>query len=346
MTVVAPVRVLVVDDSAYIRKVVREMLSRSPALEVVGTARDSEEALELVERLRPDVVTCDLIMPGADGVDFIQRQMSKRRLPIVIVSMAGESSERVLSGLDAGAIDFVQKPTALATDKVFDVADELIAKVMAAAGASMQPLPQAQPQQQSIRTSTFHNSYSVLVVGVSTGGPQGLKSVIARLPADFPIPVAVVLHMPIGYTEAYAKRLDELSALTVIEARDGEEFRPGVVLIAPAGRHLKLHREADGRVISRLDVRPLDTPHRPSVDVLFESAAEVYGSRVIGVVMTGMGSDGRDGAAWIKARGGAMLTEAEETCVVYGMPRAIVEAGLSDAEVPLDLMTAAILERV
>jgi two-component system, chemotaxis family, protein-glutamate methylesterase/glutaminase len=341
-----PVRVLVVDDSAYIRKVVKEMLSRSPALEVVGTARDSEEALELVERLKPDVVTCDLIMPGTDGVDFIQRQMSRRRLPIVIVSMAGESSERVLSGLDAGAIDFVQKPTALATEKVFDVADELIAKVTAAAGASMRERPQAQPTREALAPTAFQNRYSVLVVGVSTGGPQGLKSVIARLPADFPIPVAVVLHMPIGYTEAYAKRLDELSALTVVEAHDGDEFRAGVVLLAPAGRHLKLHRDADGRVIARLDVRPLDTPHRPSVDVLFQSAAEVYGDRVLAVVMSGMGADGRDGAAWIKARGGAVLTEAEETCVVYGMPRAIVEAGLSDQEVPLDGLTSAIIGRV
>jgi two-component system chemotaxis response regulator CheB len=342
----APVRVLVVDDSAYIRKVVREMLSRSPALEVVGAARDSEEALELVEQLHPDVVTCDLIMPGADGVDFIQRQMSKRRLPIVIVSMAGESSERVLSGLDAGAIDFVQKPTALATEKIFEVADELIAKVTAAAGASMRQPAQAQARREAIAATTFRNRYSVLAVGVSTGGPQGLKSVIARLPADFPIPVAVVLHMPIGYTEAYARRLDELSALTVVEARDGEEFRPGVVLVAPAGRHLKLQRESDGRVVARLDVRPLDTPHRPSVDVLFQSAAEVYGERVMGVVMSGMGADGRDGAAWIKARGGTVLTEAEATCVVYGMPRAVVEAGLSDEEVPLDRLTAAIIERV
>jgi two-component system chemotaxis response regulator CheB len=222
----------------------------------------------------------------------------------------------------------------------------LVAKVIAASGASMRELSQAQPAREAISSAAFRNRYSVLVVGVSTGGPQGLKSVIAPLPADFPIPVAVVLHMPIGYTEAYAKRLDELSALTVVEARDGDEFRPGVVLVAPAGRHLKLQREADGRVISRLDVRPLDTPHRPSVDVLFQSAAEVYGDRVLGVVMSGMGSDGRDGAAWIKARGGAVLTEAEETCIVYGMPRAIVEAGLSDEEVPLFRLTSAIIDRV
>ncbi len=341
-----PLKVLVVDDSAYIRKVVKEMLSRSPALEVVGTARDSEEALELVERLQPDVVTCDLIMPGTDGVGFIQRQMSRRRVPIVIVSMAGESSERVLSGLDAGAIDFVQKPTALATEKMFDIADELIAKVVAAAGAPMRHAPQARAERSTFAAAGFQNRYSVLVIGVSTGGPQGLKSVIARLPADFPIPVAIVLHMPIGYTEAYAKRLDELSALTVTEAREGEELRPGQVVVAPAGRHLTFHRDGDGRVVTRLDVRPLDMAHRPSVDVLFQSAAEVYGDRVLSVVMTGMGADGRDGAAWIKARGGAVLTEAEETCVVYGMPRAIVEAGLSDEAVPLDRLSAAILERV
>jgi len=340
------VRVLVVDDSAYIRKVVKEMLSRSPAIDVVGTARDGEDALDQVERLRPDVVTCDLIMPGVDGVEFIQRQMAIRPVPIVIVSIAGESSERVLSGLDAGAIDFVQKPTALATEKVFDVADELVAKVTAAAKAPIGRVRPAAIDAPLPTTTTFQNRYSLVVIGVSTGGPQGLKSVVPRLPPDFPVPVAIVLHMPIGYTEAYAKRLDEFSALTVTEARDAEEVRPGVVFVAPGGRHLTFYRDESGKVFTRLDVRPLDTPHRPSVDVLFQSAAEVYGDRVLAVVMTGMGSDGREGAAWIKARGGAVLTEAEETCVVYGMPRSVVEAGLSDKAVPLEGLPAAILERI
>ena len=341
-----PVRVLVVDDSAYIRKVVKEMLSRSPAIEVVGTARDGQEALEQAERLRPDVVTCDLIMPVLDGVEFIQRQMSARPVPIVIVSIAAESSERVLSGLDAGAIDFVQKPTALATEKVFEVAEELVAKVLAAAQAPIGRLRPAAAEVALPSTPNFHDRYSLLVIGVSTGGPQGLKLVVPRLPADFPVPVAIVMHMPIGYTEAYAQRLDEASSLTVAEAREGEELRAGVVLIAPAGRHLTFRRDGDGRVVTRLDVRPLDTPHRPSVDVMFQSAAEVFGERVLAVVMTGMGADGREGAAWIKARGGAVLTEAEETCIVYGMPRSVVEAGLSDEAVRLDRLTAAILERI
>jgi two-component system chemotaxis response regulator CheB len=337
--------VLIVDDSAYIRKVVKEMLSGQSAIEVVGVARDGEDALELVERLQPDVVTCDLIMPGVGGVEFIRRQMAARPLPIVIVSIAAESSERVLSGLDAGAIDFVQKPTALATERVFDLAEELTSKIVAAAGAPLARLREMSPAEPLPQTTTS-GKYDVVVLGVSTGGPQGLKSVIPRLPADFPVPLVIVLHMPIGYTEAYAKRLDELSTLTVVEAREGEVLRPGLVLVAPAGRHLTLHRDGEGRTSVRLDVRPLDTPHRPSVDVLFQSAADVYGDRVLGVVMTGMGADGRDGAAWIKARGGAVLTEAEETCVVYGMPRSVVEAGLSDEAVPLDRLTAAILHRV
>ena len=261
------------------------------------------------------------------------------------VSIAGESSERVLSGLDAGAIDFVQKPTALATDKVFDVADELIAKVLAAASARLGKVPVSVAEPLPA-TPAFRDRFSLIVIGVSTGGPQGLQVIVPRIPADFPLPVAIVLHMPIGYTESYAKRLDGVSALTVVEARDGEVVRPGVVMIAPAGRHLTFHRNGDGNVLTRLDVTPLDTPHRPSVDVLFQSAAEVYGNRVLGIVMTGMGADGREGAAWIKARGGVVLTEAEETCVVYGMPRAVVEAGLSDEAVPLDQLMTAILSRI
>jgi len=340
------VRVLVVDDSAYVRKVVREMLSRSPLLDVVGTARDGDEALDMVDRLNPDVVTCDLIMPATDGVEFIRRQMAVRPIPVVVVSIATDSSERVLSALDAGAVDFVHKPTALATDKILDIAEDLIAKVKAAAAAPMARVRQPAVLAAVPVGTSFRNRHDVLVIGVSTGGPQGLKSVIPRLPAAFPAPVAIVLHMPAGYTEAYAKRLDEISALTVVEAHEGAEVRPGIVFVAPAGRHLTFHRESNGVVRTRLDVSPLDTPHRPSVDVLFQSAAEVYGGRVLALVMSGMGDDGREGAAWIKARGGCVLTEAEETCIVYGMPRAVVEAGLSDDSAPLDRLTEAIVEHI
>jgi two-component system chemotaxis response regulator CheB len=313
-------RVLVVDDSAYVRKVFKEMLSHSPEVEVVGTASDGEDALSAVARLKPDVVTCDLIMPRSDGVDFIQKQMAINPIPIIVVSISAESSEQVLNALDAGAVDFVQKPTALATEKIFEIAEDLVAKVRAAAGASVGRLrPETADSRAASGTAapaTFRNRYDVVVIGVSTGGPQGLRMLIPGLPADFPVPVAIVLHMPIGYTEAYAKRLDEASALTVVEAREGDHVLPGVVFVAPAGRHLTFSRDAVRAVRIRLDISPLDTAHRPSVDVLFQSAAEVYGDRVLAVVMTGMGDDGRQGAAWIKARGGAVLTEAEESCVV------------------------------
>jgi two-component system chemotaxis response regulator CheB len=342
----APIRVLVVDDSAYIRKVIREMLSRSQDLEVVGTARDGEDALRQVEELRPDVVTCDLIMPGMDGVEFIRRQMAIQPVPIVVVSIAPESSERVLMALDAGAVDFVQKPTALASERVLEIADELAGKLRVAAAAPVARFGQPAVVTAAPVAATFRNRYDVVVVGVSTGGPQGLRVVVPRLPADFPLPIAIVLHMPVGYTDAYARRLDELSAVSVREASDGERLMPGVAVIAPAGRHLVFDRDASGHVRTRLEMRPLDSLHRPSVDVLFQSAAAIYGDRVLALVMTGMGEDGRQGAAWIKAKGGTVLTEAEESCIVYGMPRAVVEAGLSDASVRLEQLAEAVMERV
>jgi two-component system chemotaxis response regulator CheB len=343
-------RVLVIDDSAYVRKVVKQMLSRSPFIEVVGAARDGREALEMVEQLQPDVITCDLIMPELDGVGFVREQMRRRPVPIIIMSIASETGDAALTALDAGAVDFVQKPTALATEKIFEVSGELVEKVKAAASI---PLTRIHSEPVAAETAPAgaaavagSHAVDVVVLGISTGGPQALKQLIPQLPADFPVPVAMVMHMPVGYTEMYARKLDEHSPLNVREAHEGEELRAGVVLLAPAGRHLSFLRKADGKVITHLDARPFDTLHRPSVDVMFQSAAEVYRQRVLGVVMTGMGSDGKQGAAWIKSQGGLVYTESEETCVVYGMPSTVVEAGLSDRIVPLGRMAQAIREVV
>lgn len=337
------VRVLIVDDSAYVRKAVRQMLSRSPFIDVVGAARDGEEALELVEQLTPDVITLDLTMPRSDGIDFLKKQMARRPIPVIILSAASESGELVMQALDAGAVDVVQKPTALATDKVFEIGDELVATVKAVAAARISA-PTGSPLQSVVAVPVARaRKADVLVLGVSTGGPQALKRIIPRLPADFPVPVAMVLHMPVGYTELFARSLGEVSRLEVSEAQDGDLFRPGLALLAPAGYHLSCNRREDGSVVARLGLRPLDTAHRPAVDVLFRSVADVYGERTLAVVLTGMGSDGTQGAAWIKAQGGRVFTEAEETCVVYGMPRSVAEAGLSDRVVPLDRMAEAIL---
>ena len=339
-------RVLVVDDSAYVRKVVTQMLSRSPFLEVVGTARDGKDALEKVELLNPDVITCDLIMPEMNGVEFVTEQMKRRHLPIIIMSVASETAEMALTALDVGAVDFVQKPTALATEKILEVADELISKVKAAAAIPTTRLPIAvnlAPQKIEV-TAQRKGAVDMVVLGISTGGPQALRYLIPQLPRELSVPMAIVMHMPLGYTEMYANKLNEIATIKFSEAREDDRVEPGVALLAPAGRHLTFKRNEYGEVLTHLDARPFETLHRPSVDVLFQSAAETYGPRVLGVVMTGMGSDGREGASWIKARGGLIYTESEETCIVYGMPRAVTEAGLSDKAVPLTGMAQAIWE--
>src|SRR3954469_25557782 len=233
-------RILIVDDSAYVRKVIRQMLSRSPFLEVVGAAPNGREALAMVEELSPDVITCDLIMPELDGVGFIKAQMARRPVPIVVVSVASESGELVLAALDAGAVDFVQKPTALATDRVLEIADELIEKVKAAAAARPAIARPALPPVAAARGATPR--VDIVVIGISTGGPQALKLLIPRLPAELAVPLAIVLHMPVGYTELYARKLNEQSALNVLESQGGEVVTKGNVYLAPAGRHLTLRR--------------------------------------------------------------------------------------------------------
>ena len=335
------IRVLVVDDSAYMRKTIRQILGRSPFIEVVGIAGDGEEALEMVKELHPDVVTMDLMMPGLDGLGFLTRQMTSCPLPVIVVSIAGNQHDMVLKALDAGAVDFVHKPSTLATESLLEMSDELIEKVKMAATIRLKQILPAPGVRLPVRGT---GTVDAIVIGISTGGPQGLRYLIPQFAADFSVPIAVVLHIPVGYTEVYAAKLDEISRLKVMEAKEGDPVRAGVVLIAPAGRHLTFRRNADKSVVAHLDARPFDSLHKPSVDVLFESAAEVFGDRTLGIVMTGMGSDGRNGASAIKARGGRIYTEAEETCVIYGMPAAVVEAGLSDRSVPIHRLAEAILE--
>lgn len=346
------VRVLIVEDSAYVRKAVTQMLMRSPFIEVVGVARDGEEALEMVESHRPDVVTLDLIMPRLDGVGFLKAQMARRPIPVIVVSIASESGRLALQALDAGAVDFVQKPTALATEKVLEISDDLVRKVKEAAGIPIDRLratlqrengaPLTLPPVQTRSGESLR--YEALVMGASTGGPRALKEVIGQLPANFPLPIALVLHMPVGYTQMFAESLGKATPFEVEEAQEGSLMRPGKVLVAPAGKHMFLRQAPGVGVVAHLDALGYDTPHKPAVDVLFRSAAEVYGSHVLGVVLTGMGNDGLQGSAWIKAKGGTVVTEAEESCIVYGMPRSVVEAGLSDKQARLDRIAQAIVE--
>jgi two-component system chemotaxis response regulator CheB len=336
---------LIVDDSAFVRKVVREMLSRSPYIEVVGAARDGQEALEMAQDLQPHVVTCDLMMPRLDGVGFVREQMSRQPLPILILTSSPQDGGLALEALEAGAVDFIQKPSALATDKIQSIREDLVEKVKAAAHAPMAAIRAANGAKTNIETFAPRTlKVDIVLIGISTGGPQALRKLIPQFPAGFPVPIAMVLHMPTGYTKSYAQKLDEISEIEVKEARDGDILKPGQGLLAQAGRHLTLRRAPAGHVIAQLSMQPFNALHRPSVDVLFRSAAELYHERVLGVVMTGMGNDGTEGAAWIKSQGGIVLTESEESCVIFGMPRAVVESGSSDLEVPLGGMAKAIID--
>lgn len=333
------VRVLVVDDSAFARKVLREALSRSDRIEVVGTARDGLEALEKIAELSPDVVTLDLVMPNLDGLGVLRALPSSGSPPrVVVVSVSDAESERGVEALQNGAVHVVHKPTALATDRLYELSDELAQAVLAAAQA--RPAPLAAPAQRQLR-SVARNRTGIVVVGTSTGGPQALTRLLTALPGDFPVPMAVVLHIPVGYTEPMARRLDGVCAVEVREAAEGLELRPGRVVLAQAGMHLRLARQ-NGGTVARLDANPSGSPHRPSVDVLFASAAAEYGAATLGVVLTGMGDDGLAGARAIHACGGRLLTEAESSCIVYGMPRCVHEAGLSEAEARLEEMAALI----
>ena len=340
------IRTLIVDDSAFVRKVVREILSRSPFIEVVGMARDGEEALELVQQLDPHVVTCDLQMPRMNGVEFVRRQMERKPLPILVLTASPEDGEQVLQALEAGAVDLVKKPNALATDELLAIREELIDKVKAAARAPVEKLKAVTERAVVPVIPKKAGTVDVVLIGISTGGPQALRYLLPQFPADFPVPVAIVLHMPVGYTALFAEKLNDICKMPVKEAQEGDFLEAGKIMVAQAGRHLLLRRSAAGNVLAQLAFQPLDKPHRPSVDVLFQSAADTYRSRVLAVVMTGMGEDGKQGAAWIKAQGGTVLTEAEESCVIYGMPRAVVESGLSDGSYTLGNMAEGIAKHL
>ena len=343
------VRVVVVDDSAFARKVMREVLANDPRIEVVAIARDGLDALEKIAETNPDVVTLDLVMPQLDGVGVLD---AIRLLPnpprVVVVTMSDADSVLGVAALQAGAFDVVHKPTALATDRLYELGQELVTKVLLAAearfGARLSPEPDAPPAsvpgplRRALRTK-------MLVVGASTGGPRAITVLLRALPASFPVPVAVVVHMPPGYTDAFANRLDKECALEVVEASDGMILRPGLVLIARAGIHLKL-RAVNDAVCAVLDVQPIDALHRPSVDALFTSAAATFGASTLGVVLTGMGSDGVEGSRAIHEAGGRIIVEHASTCVVYGMPRAVAEQRLADAELPLPDVAAGVIARL
>ena len=337
------IRVLVVDDSAYLRKMISHMLRSSPLLDVVGYARDGVDALERVKELKPDVVTVDLNMPLMNGAEFVREQMKRDPLAVVVVSIVCEDGLLAGQAMEAGAVEFVRKPTGLANEKVLEIERELVEKVLAAGR-----IPRKRLRPLDLPLAPLHpvakvSDFEILVLGLSTGGPQALRFLLSQFPLPFPVPIAVVVHMPVGYTAPFAEKLNEISALEVKEASNGLVMQPGRVVLAQAGQHLIFRRRLH-EVQCCLVNQPTGLLHRPSVDVLFESAANVYGKGTLGVVLTGMGEDGKNGSAWIKAQGGLVLAEHESSCVIYGMPRSVVEAGLADGVYPLPELPGRIQE--
>ena len=330
--------VLVVDDSAFARTTLTKIL-RAGGVDVLGTARDGYDALEQIEQLDPDVVTLDLMMPGLDGIGVLRALDSRRRPRVIVVSVSGGETELGAEALALGAIDLVAKPTALASDRLNEIGSDLVEKVLAA-GAPIVTVPDAATP--AARSAPADRA-ALVMIGTSTGGPQALTRIVAALPADLAAPVAIVLHIPVGYTEALAQRLDKLAAAHVVEARDGLALTPGLVVLARAGSHLRVTRDAQGL---RAQVSPLPIRRfTPSVDELFMSGALAVGNRALGIVLTGMGDDGLAGARVIAAAGGALITEAASTCVVYGMPRVVHEAQIGATSLALHRIADEIARR-
>jgi two-component system chemotaxis response regulator CheB len=340
-----PIRVLVVDDSAFMRHTLAKRLEADPTITVVGTARDGLDALARIPTLQPDVVTLDVEMPRMDGLTALRRIMSECPTPVVMLSAFTQQGARVtIQALMRGAVDFVPKPDA--TANVTSVVKELVLKIRIAAMTPASSYPPSPPPPRPFTPKSTPRSFRrgdpVIVIGASTGGPRALQSVLCDLPADLPAAIVMVQHMPPSFTRALAQRLDENSPLTVQQAVDGDCLARGLALLAPGNFHLQLN----GRRGVSLDQGPRRNGVRPALDVSMESAAAHHGPAVVGVVLTGMGADGTAGARHIKQAGGQVIAEHPSTSTVYGMPRSVIEAGLADRVVPLSEVASTLVELV
>lgn len=332
------IRVLVVDDSAFVRRAIIRMFEQSADIQVVDVAADGAMAVDLVKKLRPDVVTLDVQMPVLDGLSALERIMRECPTPVIMLSsLTGKGGDKTLKALELGAVDFIDKTAAGGPMDIAALARELTAKIMVAARVDLQKL-----QGGEIRSSSTAGGHTfapaeeteVVAIGTSTGGPPALQTILGRIPANFPCPILIVQHMPVGFTTSLAERLDKMSAVHVAEAQDGERLQAGKAYLAPAGTHMKIRRVAGGLQVL-LDLVPENSLHRPSVDALLESLAAACGRKCLAFVLTGMGKDGSIGARAIKNAGGRVVVESEETAIVFGMPKAVMETVTVDAVVPL-----------
>jgi two-component system chemotaxis response regulator CheB len=343
-----PIRVLVVDDSAFMRTALSRMIASEPGFEVAGTASNGSEAMAKIPALNPDVVTLDVQMPGLDGLQTLRLIMAESPRPVIMVSASTEKdAEITFNALSAGAFDYIPKHLASNSLDILHIRQDLLAKISSAAHSrvSVTHLARKPPRPAAIEPRAADASVpAVVAIGTSTGGPRALQEILPLFPADLAVPILIVQHMPPGFTAPFARRLNTLSAIAVREASDREAIRPGVAYIAPAGMHMTVDRRSDSSWLISLDAEPADSLHIPSVDIMMQSVAHAFRNLAMGVILTGMGSDGAEGMKAIFRVGGITLGQDEADCTVYGMPRACADAGVLTRVVPLLQVPSQILQ--
>jgi two-component system, chemotaxis family, protein-glutamate methylesterase/glutaminase len=335
------IKVLVIDDSAFYRQTISGMLKTSPRLDVIGTVPNGSEAIRFVSGSRPDVITLDLEMPTMDGFTFLRWLMSNRPIPVVVIS-SQSGSDNVFTALEWGAVDFVAKPTQRASLEIMKLRSELISKVETAASIPAEKFRQKYQSEAPKTTPPVSVPASIrkpghvqmVAIGASTGGPPAVQSILEKLPKDFPAAVVVAQHMPPGFTLFFAERLGKTSNLPVKEGASGDSVEPGRIYISPGGYNMVVRSGRNGVQID-LKERTEADKYTPSVDRMMISTSEVYGDKVLGILLTGMGSDGKFGMKKIKEQGGGTIAEAEETSVVFGMPKEAINIGVVDLILPL-----------
>jgi two-component system chemotaxis response regulator CheB len=333
------IRVLVVDDSALMRKLIPQLLERDNSIHVIGTAMDGAFALKKIEELKPDAITLDLEMPRMDGIETLRQIMRQQQIPVVVVSAhTREGASTTFKALHMGAFDFVAKPVNVLAEGMNEIGAELIAKIKAAVNspflrrpllaAGTVSLPKLNPK-------VLGPASKVVAIGISTGGPNSLEYMLSHIPADFSATILVVQHMPPGFTEMFARRLNEACAIEVKEAQSGDLLAAGRVLICPGGRHMRIRRMPLGDVVVLGDDEKVNG-HRPSADLLFRSVAQEFGAHAVGLLMTGMGEDGAEGLGVMKAAGALTIAQDEASSIVFGMPRAAIERGYANRIISLE----------
>jgi two-component system chemotaxis response regulator CheB len=345
------VRVLIVDDSAFMRNTLSSMISSDPEIEVIGFAKDGAEAVDKVAQLKPDLVTLDVEMPRMDGIEALRQIMDKTPVPVLMVSsLTNEGAKVTLEALDIGAVDYVPKNLSDLSINIVKIKDILIDKIKIIGRKGLvvrrniaPPQPIQIPESKNYASS---RKVGIVVIGSSTGGPKALQNIIMSMPDNFPVPILIAQHMPATFTGPFADRLNHLSAIHVKEAEKGEPIRKGTVYIAHGGGHMNIIRKKITETIIDTTAESNGYIYRPSVDYLMLSAAENFSGQVLGVILTGLGNDGTKGMKEIKNRGGRTIAENEATCVVFGMPKSAIAAGAADKVVPLDEIAGEIINAV